>query len=80
MKGNDPRLLLQDHLENERAILELFRRNIEATVQQLLTENYPGENVNRVVKAVGVRCSCNRSTARSSPRAETRSRNIRIRF
>jgi hypothetical protein len=80
MTSNDPRLLLQDHLENERAILQLFRRDIEATVEESLSEKYPGKNLSRVIKAVGARCKVGSPGQSRNSQAHTITSNMRIRF
>jgi hypothetical protein len=80
MTSNDAHLLLQDHLENERAILHLFRKDIEATVEESLSEKYPGQNLSRVIKAVGSRCSNNIPAAPRKSRTHAITNNVKIRF
>jgi hypothetical protein len=59
--GNNVVLLLQDHVENECRVLEAFRHDLEASVEEVLAEKYPGENFSRVVKAISAQCN-NRTT------------------
>lgn len=49
-------LLLQNFVENERNVLQLFRKDIEATVEENLSEKFPRQNHSRVVKAISARC------------------------
>jgi hypothetical protein len=80
MTSNDPKVLIQDHLENERAILKLFRKDIEASVEESLSEKYPGQNLSRVIRAVGGRCQCQASLASQKDRSHTITSNVKIRF
>jgi hypothetical protein len=43
-------------VESERSFLQLFRKDIEATVEENLTEKFPGQNHSRVVRAIAARC------------------------
>jgi hypothetical protein len=56
MTGNNAFVLLQNYVESERAVLQLFRKDIEATVEENLSERFPGQNHSRVVRAVSARC------------------------
>lgn len=56
MKGNNAFVLLQNYVENERSVLQLFRKDIEATVEEKLSEKLPSQNHSRVVRAISARC------------------------
>ncbi|MDX1951453.1 MAG: hypothetical protein SFY81_04670 [Verrucomicrobiota bacterium] len=80
MTSNDPKLLIQDHLENERAIFQLFRKDIEATVAESLAEKYPGQNLSRVIRAISGRCQCQESISARSDAGNTTRNRVSIRF
>ena len=42
--------------KNERSVLQLFRKDIEATVEEKLSEKFPSQNNSRVVRAISARC------------------------
>jgi hypothetical protein len=56
MTGNNAFVLLQNYVESERSVLQLFRKDIEATVEENLSEKLPGQNHSRVVRAISARC------------------------
>ena len=56
MTGNNVFLLLQNYVESERGVLQLFRKDIEATVEEKLSEKFPSQNHSRVVRAISARC------------------------
>jgi hypothetical protein len=56
MKGNNAYLVLQNFVESERGVLQLYRQDIKATVEEKLAELYPNQNLSRVVRAVAARC------------------------
>jgi hypothetical protein len=56
MTGNIAFVLLQNYVESERAVLQLFRKDIEAAVEENLLEKFPGQNHSRVVRAISARC------------------------
>jgi hypothetical protein len=56
MTGNNAFVLLQNYVESERSVLQLFRKDIEATVEENLSEKFPGQNHSRVVRAISARC------------------------
>jgi hypothetical protein len=80
MTSNDPKLLIQDHLENERAIFQLFRKDIEATVAESLSEKYPGQNLSRVIRAIGGRCQCQESISARNDQHHAIANNVKIHF
>jgi len=53
---NNASLLLQDYVESERKVLQMAKQDIEAAVEESLTEKFPGEDHSRVVKAIAARC------------------------
>jgi hypothetical protein len=54
--GNNAFILLQNYVENEHSVLQLFRKDIEATVEEKLSEKFPSQNHSRVVRAISARC------------------------
>ena len=54
--GNNPFVLLQNFVEYERLLLQMFRQDIEATTEENLSEKFPGQNHSRVVHAISMRC------------------------
>jgi hypothetical protein len=56
MTGNNAFVLLQNYVESERRVLQLFRKDIEASVEENLSEKFPGQNHSRVVRAISARC------------------------
>ena len=56
MTGGNIFLLLQNYVAREREVLQLFRKDIEATVEENLAEKFPGQNHTRVVRAISARC------------------------
>ena len=56
MTGNNAFVLLQNYVESERSVLQLFRKDIEATVEEKLSEKFPSQNHSRVVRAISARC------------------------
>ena len=56
MTGGNIFLLLQNYVAREREVLQLFRKDIEATVEENLAEKFPGQNHSRVVRAISARC------------------------
>jgi len=56
MTGNNAFVLLHNYVESERGVLQLFRKDIEATVEENLSEKFPGQNHSRVVRAISARC------------------------
>lgn len=56
MKGNNAYLVLQNFVEIERDVLQLYHQDIKATVEEKLEELYPNQNLSRVVRAVAARC------------------------
>ncbi len=56
MRGNNAFLVLQNFVESERSVLDLYRKDIAATVEEKLTEMFPQLNNKRVVRAIVARC------------------------
>ena len=54
--GNNPFVLLQNFVANERALLQMCRQDIEATTEENLSEKFPGQNYSRVARAISLRC------------------------
>ena len=56
VRGSSVFLVLQNFAENERSVLQLFRKDIAATVEEKLVEKFPKLNSSRVVRAITARC------------------------
>jgi hypothetical protein len=80
LTSNDPHLLMQEHIENEKTIHQLFRKEIEATVEESLSEKYQGQDMSRVVRAVGARCNKQTPVVLTNDRSHTITHNAKIRF
>jgi hypothetical protein len=80
LTSNNASLLLQDYVESERRMLQLVKQNIEATVEESLTEKFPGEDHSRVVKAISARCGKCISPAGQDVQPPRHSLNVRVRF
>jgi hypothetical protein len=77
MTGNNAFVLLQNYVESERSVLQLFRKDIEATVEENLSEKLPGQNHSRVVRAISARCG-NQEPVESEKEKPTKSVKIRM--
>ena len=77
MTGNNAFVLLQDFVEKERAVLQWFRKDIEATVEEKLSEKFPSQNHNRVVRAISARCG-NQMPVESEKEKPSKSVKIRM--
>jgi len=71
---------VQDYVESERRMLQLVKLNIEATVEEWLTERFPGEDHSRVIKAISARCRKCISPAGQDVQPPRASQKVRIRF
>lgn len=79
MTGNNVFVLLQNYVESERGVLQLFRKDIEATVEENLSERFPGQNHSRVVRAIGARCETQAAVEKNAP-AEKATKSLKIRL
>jgi hypothetical protein len=77
MTGSNAFVLLQNYVESERSVLQLFRKDIEATVEENLSEKFPNQNHSRVVRAISARCG-NQVAVESEK--EKPAKNIKIRM
>ena len=77
MTGNNAFVLLQNYVESERSVLQLFRKDIEATVEENLSEKFPNQNHSRVVRAISARCG---NQAAIESEREKPAKNIKIRM
>ena len=77
MTGNNAFVLLQNYVESERSVLQLFRKDIEATVEENLSEKFPNQNHSRVVRAISARCG-NQVTVESEKEKTAKSVKIRM--
>jgi len=78
MTGNNAFVLLQNFVESERGVLQLFRKDIEAAVEENLSKRFPGRNHSRVVRAISARCgnqaSVESETEKPAPSIKMRTR------
>jgi hypothetical protein len=77
MTGNNVFVLLQGFVESERRVLQLFRKDIEAAVEENLAEKFPGQNCSRVVRAISVLCK-NQIMVEHEKKTQAQRINIRI--
>lgn len=77
MTGNNVFVLLQNFVEGERNVLQLFRKDIAATVDEKLIEMFPKLNNKRVVRAIAARCE---GQAQVQGEQETVAKSIKIRM
>jgi hypothetical protein len=80
LTSNNASLLLQDYVESERRMLQLVKQNIEASVEESLTEKFPGEDNSRVVKAIAARCGKCIAPAGQDVQPPRTRQNVRVRF
>lgn len=77
--SNNPRQLLRNYAEMERHVLQMLRSDVAATVQENLFEQYPGQNLSQVAKAVAARCEV-RPVGESVQESEAIANSVKIRF
>ena len=80
LTGDNAVGLLEVYLESERRMLQLVKQNIEAAVEESLTEKFPGEDHSRVVRAISARCDKCISPDGQDVHSPRTSPNVRIRF
>ena len=80
LTGDNAVGLLEVYLESERRMLQLVKQNIEAAVEESLTEKFPGEDHSRVVRAISARCDKCISPDGQDVHSPRTSPNMRIRF
>jgi hypothetical protein len=80
LTGDNALGLLEVYLESERRMLQLVKQNIEAAVEESLTEKFPGEDHSRVVRAISARCDKCISPNGQDVHSPRTSPNLRIRF
>jgi len=80
LTGDNTARLLQDYVESERRMLQLVKQNIEAAVEESLTEKFPGEDHSRVVKAISARCDKCISPGGQNVETAKTTRNVRIHY
>lgn len=73
MTGLDAQTLLRSFLHEQREALGLFAIDIVADAQEKTAEKYPGQNMDRVVKAVEARCSKKISSEQTTAPVQARS-------
>lgn len=79
MTGNNVFVLLQNYVESEHGVLQMFRKDIEATVEENLSKKFPDQNHSRVVRAISARCE-SQPTVETNTLHEKTARNVKIRL
>jgi hypothetical protein len=80
MTSNQAVLLLQDYVERERRVLQLFKGDIQASVEETLAEKFPSQDYSRVVRAISARCGTEASTKNEESLDGKQSPKVRVRF
>jgi hypothetical protein len=80
MTSNQAALLLQDYVQQERQVLQMFKQDIEASIEETLAHKFPGQDYGRVVKAISARCAGQKVGRSEQAGNEKRSQNHRIKF
>lgn len=80
MASNNPRLLLQDYVEQEKQLFQLFRNDLVAQVEEVLSQRYPDQNLNRVVKAIAARCNATSAASQAQSRSQEMNSAMKVRF
>jgi hypothetical protein len=78
MRSNNAYLVLQNFVEGERNVLRMYRQDIAGTVDEKLTEMFPGLNNKRVVRAIAARCDSQEKRIQSEQEAPGKSTKIRM--
>lgn len=78
--SNDPRLLLQDYIEQEKQLFQLFRNDIVAQVEEVLSQRYPEQNLSRVVKAIAARCNSTGAVNQGQSRSQEMASGMKVRL
>ncbi len=73
MTGKDAQALLRDFLYEQREALGLYANDIVAEATERTAEKYPGQNMDRVVKAVEARCAKKISSDQTTAPTQARS-------
>ena len=71
MTDSDPLRLLRDFINARRDASHLFANDIVAAAQEQATEQYPGQDLNRVLEAISHRCTKGLSPVQSVAPAQT---------
>lgn len=74
MTGLDASSLLRNFLHEQREALGLYANDIVADAHERLAEKYPGQDMDRVAKAIEARCAKQISSERMTTQAQTPSR------
>jgi len=80
LSSNDPRLLLQDYVEQEKQLIQLFRNDLVAQVEEVLSQRYPDQNLSRVVKALAARCNAAEAVDQAQGRSQTITAGMKVRL
>jgi hypothetical protein len=81
--SNDPRRALRNYLQSEFQTLELMAKDITASVRIFMTENFPKEDMIRVVNTItrtckdAIRQGLTETTAELATQSQTQSRGVR---
>jgi hypothetical protein len=77
--GLDAHGLLRDFLHESREALGLYATDIVAKTHERLAEKYPGQDMDRVAKAIEARCAKQISSEQTTTQAQTPSRREEMR-
>jgi len=80
MVSNDPRSLLQDYVEQEKQLFRLFRIDLVAQVEEVLSQKFPDQNMSRVTKAIAARCNAAGSVDQPQERSQTTAAGVKVRM
>lgn len=80
MTSNKAALLLQDYVESERHVLEMFKQDIAASVEQTLAEKFPEMDCSRVVRAISARCGAQALTKNENAPSQKQTRSVKVRL
>jgi len=80
MVSNDPRLLLQDYVEQEKQLFRLFRSDLVAQVEEVLSQKFPDQNMSRVTKAIAARCNAAGGVNQPQERSQTTAAGVKVRM
>jgi hypothetical protein len=78
--SNDPRLLLQDYVEQEKQLFRLFRSDLVAQVEEVLSQKFPDQNMSRVTKAIAARCNSAGGVDQPQEHSQTTAAGVKVRM
>ena len=67
------------HLDNAQ-LIQLFRNDLVAQVEEVLSKRYPDQNLSRVVKAIAARCNAAEAVDQAHGRSQTATAGMKVRL